>query len=152
MKKLALLFLVFALFLAACAAPAQPDAASNGIEITLAKVLLPGGDAMNGMDSTLAAFMTIKNTSTAADRLTGVSADFAEASLHETKMEGDVMKMNAITGIDIPAGQMVELRSGSYHVMFMNLSKQLKVGDTVNLVLEFENAGKITMAVKLTDK
>ena len=152
MKKIAFLFFVFAALLMACSASTQPDAAQNGIEITGAKVLLPGGDAMNGMDSTLAAFMTIKNTSSSADRLTGVSADFAEASLHETKMDGDVMKMNAISGVDIPAGQMVELKSGSYHVMFMNMTKQLKVGDSVNLVLEFEKAGKISVAVKVTDK
>ena len=152
MKKSVLLLFVFGLFLVACSASAQPDAAQNGIEIRGARVLLPGGDAMNGMDSTLAGFMTIKNTSTAADRLTGISVDFAEASLHETKMEGDVMKMQAVSGLDIPAGQMVELRSGSYHVMFMNLTRQLKVGDTVNLTLEFQNAGKITFPVKVTEQ
>jgi copper(I)-binding protein len=153
-KKPTIVFIFFAvcLALAACAAPAQPDAAQNGIEITQARVLLPGGDAMKGMDLTLAAFMTLKNTSSAADRLTGVSADFAEASLHETKMEADVMTMDAITGVDIPAGQMVELRSGSYHVMFINVTKQLKVGDSVNVTLEFQNAGKITFPVKVTDK
>ena len=149
MKKLVLLFLVPVLFLVACSASAQPDVVQNGIEISGARVLLPGGDAMNGMDSTLAGFMTIKNTSTATDRLTGISVDFAEASLHETKMEGDVMKMQAVSGLDIPAGQMVELRSGSYHVMFMNLSRSLKVGETVSLVLEFEKAGKITVPVKV---
>lgn len=156
MKKPVFLIFVFttllAILLAACAAPVQPDVAQNGIEVTLAKVLLPGGDAMSGMDSSLAAFMTIKNTSSSADRLTGVSVDFADASLHETKMEGDVMKMDAINGVDLPAGKMVELRSGSYQIMFMNLTKQLKVGDMVNLTLEFQNAGKITFPVKVTDK
>jgi copper(I)-binding protein len=152
MKKSALLFFVFGLFLVACSASAQPDAVQNGIEISGAKVLLPAGNAMNGMDATLAGFMTIKNTSSSADRLTGVSADFAEASLHETKMEGDVMKMQAVSGLDIPAGQMLELRSGSYHIMLMGLTRQLKVGDTVNLTLEFQNAGKISLQVKVTDQ
>ena len=152
MKKIAFLFFVFAALLTACSTATQPDAAQNGIEISAAKVLLPGGNAMSGMDSTLAAFMTIKNSSASADRLTSVSVDFAEASLHETIMDGNVMKMNAISGVDIPAGQMVELRSGSYHVMFMNLTRPLKVGETVNLVLEFEKAGKISFPVKVVDQ
>jgi len=152
MKKIAFLFFVFAALLTACSTATQPDAAQNGIEISAAKVLLPGGNAMSGMDSTLAAFMTIKNSSASADRLTGVSVDFAEASLHQTTMDGSVMKMNAISGVDIPAGQMVELRSGSYHVMFMNLTRPLKVGETVNLVLEFEKAGKISFPVKVVDQ
>jgi copper(I)-binding protein len=67
-------------------------------------------------------------------------------------MKGDVMTMDAISGVDIPAGQFVELRSGSYHVMFVNLSKQLKVGDSVTLVLEFEKAGKISFPARVTDK
>ncbi len=151
MKKVVLFMFILAVLLTACAS-AAPDASQNGIEITGARVLLPGGDAMNGMDSTLAAFMTIKNTSAAADRLTGVSVDFGEASLHETKIEGDVMKMDAILGVDIPAGQMVELRSGSYHIMFMNITKELKVGNSVNILLNFEKAGKVTVPVKVTDK
>jgi copper(I)-binding protein len=151
MKRLSGLFIVFVFFMAACASP-QPDVVQNGIEITLARVLLPGGDAMSGMDSTLAAFMTIKNSATVDDRLIGVSVDFAQASLHETRIDGDIMTMDAISGVDIPAGQMVELRSGSYHVMFVNLTRALKVGESVNLVLEFEKAGKISFPVKVTDK
>jgi periplasmic copper chaperone A len=151
MKRVFCIMFVISVLLAACS-PAAPDASQNGIEITAARVVLPGGDAMSGMDSTLAAFMTIKNTGAAADRLTGVSVDFGEASLHETKMDGDVMKMNAISGVDIPAGQVVELKSGSYHIMFMNMTRDIKVGDSVSIVLEFEKAGKVTVPVKVTDK
>ena len=51
--------------------------------------------------------------------------------------------MVEVPGIDIPAGQTVELKSGSYHIMLMNPMKELKVGDTVNLTLKFEKAGTI---------
>jgi copper(I)-binding protein len=152
MKKMILLFIVIAVLLSACSTASKPDAAQNGIEITQARVLLPGGDAMSGMDSSLAAFMTIKNTANTADRLVGVSADFGEASLHETKIDGNVMTMDAISGVDIPAGQMVELRSGSYHIMLTNLTRELKVGEGVKIMLEFEKAGKISLPVKVTDK
>jgi copper(I)-binding protein len=151
MRKTAFLFFIISVLLAGCAT-AKPDVSQNGIVISQSKVLLPGGVAMNGMETVLGGFMTIKNTAAVPDRLTGVSADFAQASLHETKMDGDVMTMDAITGVDLPAGKMVELRSGSYHIMFMNLTRAPRVGDTVTLVLEFEKAGKISLPVKVTDK
>jgi len=150
MRKFALLLIIVGL-LTACSPAAHLDASLNGIEISNARVLLPGGDAMSGMDTSLAAFLMIKNTAAMDDRLLGVSTDFGEASLHETKTEGNVMKMDAITGVDVPAGQMVELRSGSYHVMIMK-NKNIKVNDSVTLVLEFEKAGRITVPAKVTDK
>ena len=151
-KALTSLFLFFVL-LTACSPTvlpaAQPDVAQNGIEIYQARVPYLAETAANDnnmnmqMDMTLAAYMTIKNTTDIADRLLSVSVDFAQASLHETKIEGDVAQMVEVPGIDIPAGQTVELKSGSYHIMLMNPMKELKVGDTVNLTLKFEKAGTI---------
>lgn len=151
MKIRLLLLLALAALLAGCA-PARPDVSINGIEVSQARLLLPGGDAMSSMDATLAAYMTIKNSSAGADRLTGASVDFGSASLHETRIEANVMKMDAVPGVDIPAGQILELRSGSYHIMVMNLTRALKVGESVNIVLEFEKAGQVSVPVKVTDK
>ena len=39
---------------------------------------------------------------------------------------------------ELPAGQTVELKSGGYHVMLMDLKQQVKAGDTVPLTLVFE--------------
>ena len=60
--------------------------------------------------------------------------------VHEMKMEGDVMKMRAITGLDLPAGQAVELKPGGYHVMLMDLKAPLAKGSTVPVTLTFKNA------------
>ena len=146
MKNLAVLTLVLIMMLAAC----STSVPENSIEISQATVLLPGGtsmggDTMSGMDmsASLAGYMQIKNNGTKADRLLAVSSDFADAMLHETIMEGDVMKMNMVSGIDVPAGATVELKTGSFHIMFMNLKREIKVGDTVNLTLKFENAGDV---------
>jgi copper(I)-binding protein len=62
-------------------------------------------------------------------------------------MEGDVMSMSDVPVIDLPAGGTVELKSGGYHIMLMDLAKELKAGDTISLVLEFEKAGKMTLNV-----
>ncbi len=43
------------------------------------------------------------------------------AEVHEMKLEGDVMKMRALPGLDLPAGKAVELKPGGYHLMLMDL-------------------------------
>jgi copper(I)-binding protein len=59
--------------------------------------------------------------------------------------DGKSMMMD-ISQIDIPAGKKVILKSGGYHVMFMNLKQDLKPGDPVELTLTFKNAGDIKVS------
>ena len=70
--------------------------------------------------------------------------------IHEMRMENNVMKMNAVDGIALPAGKTVNLASGGYHVMMMDLKGQVKAGDTVplTLVVEDKNKKRQTIEVK----
>ena len=79
-------------------------------------------------------------------RLVGVSTPVAGVGeVHEMKMEGDVMKMRPIEGLDLPAGKTVELKSGGYHLMLMDLKQALPNNSTVPLTLVFKDkAGKET--------
>ena len=90
-------------------------------------------------------FVTIVNTGSTADRLTGASFALAgRAEVHEMKMEGDVMKMRQLEGgLDIPAGATVELKPGSYHLMLMELTAPLEAGTKVKGSLIFEKAGEV---------
>lgn len=89
------------------------------------------------------AFMTL--TVEQSMRLVGVSSPVAGvAEIHEMKMEGDVMRMRAIAGLDLPAGQKVELRPGGYHLMLMDLKQPLKKDTQISVVLRLQNAqGKV---------
>ena len=60
--------------------------------------------------------------------------------VHEMKMEGNVMKMRALPGLDLPAGQAVELKPGGYHVMLMDLKAPLAKGSSVPMTLVFQDA------------
>lgn len=60
--------------------------------------------------------------------------------IHEMTMVDDVMKMREIDGLDLPAGQTVELKPGGYHIMLMSLHAQVKGGDSVPITLTFEDA------------
>ena len=62
--------------------------------------------------------------------------------VHEMSMEKDVMKMRAVPALELPAGKMVELKPGGYHVMLMDLKQQMKEGDTVPLTLVVEGKDK----------
>lgn len=66
----------------------------------------------------------------------------AVVELHEMAMEGSVMKMRAIAGVDVPAGKTVELKPGGLHVMLMGLKGPVTAGEKVPLTLVFENKDK----------
>lgn len=90
-------------------------------------------------------FLTIHNSNAEDERLIGGSAAFAkDVQIHETKQEGDVMKMQHLPdGLLIPAGESVSLQPGSYHLMFMGLESPLVDGDRQTVTLIFENAGEM---------
>jgi copper(I)-binding protein len=69
--------------------------------------------------------------------------------VHEMKREGDVMRMRAIDGLDLPAGRTVKLEPGGYHVMLMGLKQTLNAGDTVPLTLIFESADRTRQTVEV---
>jgi copper(I)-binding protein len=61
--------------------------------------------------------------------------------IHEMAMDGNVMKMRAVSAVELPAGKAVELKPGGYHVMLMDLKQELKVGESVSVTLVVEGAG-----------
>lgn len=98
-------------------------------------------------------FMRI--TSPEGGRLVGVASPWAGmAEVHEMKMDGDMMKMNAVPFVELPAGKAVELKPGGHHVMLMGLKQQLKGGDQLPLTLTIEGAGgkKETLELKVPIK
>ena len=87
-------------------------------------------------------FMSL--TAKKATRLVGVKTDLtASAEVHEMKMEKDVMKMQAVKALDLPAGQTVALKPGSYHVMLMDLKAPVAEDSHVVLTLLFEDAAGV---------
>jgi copper(I)-binding protein len=90
-------------------------------------------------------YMTITNTGTTPDRLTGGSTEAARTfEIHEMSMGGGVMKMRELpNGIEIPPGATVELKPGAYHVMMTGIAKPFVKGERVKASLNFEKAGKL---------
>ena len=98
-----------------------------------------------------AGYVTLKNAGAAPDKLISATApDVAgKVEVHQMTMDGGVMKMRPINGLEIPAGKSVELKPGGYHIMFMQLKKPLVAGETVKGTLSFEKAGAVPVEFKI---
>ncbi len=93
-------------------------------------------------------FLVLTNTGAAADRLVGVSSPISmKSEVHEMAVDDKgVMTMRPVEGgLEVPAGGSVELKPGSYHLMFMGLTTRPVEGDTFEATLEFEKAGKVAV-------
>jgi copper(I)-binding protein len=86
------------------------------------------------------AFMQL--VSPAGGRLVSASSPVAGVvEIHEMAMDGNVMKMRAIAGLDLPAGKAVALKPGGHHVMLMDLKQGLQTGQSVPITLVVEGPG-----------
>lgn len=120
---------IFAALLAftATAALAQVE-----VKDAWARATVPGQKATG-------AFM--KLTAKGGAKLVSASSPAAGVTeVHEMKMEGEVMKMRAVSGLDLPAGKTVELKPGGYHVMLMDLKAPLAKDSTIDITLVFKDA------------
>jgi copper(I)-binding protein len=129
--------------LAAAGLAAAPTASA---QVTVADPWVRG--TVTGQKAT-GAFMQLK--SPADTTLVAAASPVAKiVEIHEMKMEGGMMKMNAVDKVALPAGKPVDLKPGGYHVMLMDLVKPLQDGDTVPLQLTFEDkvGKKQTIEVK----
>ena len=90
-------------------------------------------------------YMKIINNGATPDRLIAGSSDVASSfEVHEMSMTEGVAKMRPVQGgLEIKPGQTVELKPGSYHIMFMGLKKPLAAGEHIKATLMFEKAGKV---------
>jgi periplasmic copper chaperone A len=103
--------------------------------------------ASAGAATTGAAYLTLKGGAE-PDALVGVSTPIAaSAEVHETTTENGVSKMRAAPSLPIPAGAVVTLAPGGYHIMLMGLKHLLTAGQTFPLTLTFAHAAPVTVEV-----
>ncbi len=137
-----ILSLVVSFFLAALAA--HPAAARDFTKGDIV-VSAPWSRATPAGASVAAGYVIITNKGLEADRLLSFRTDLSgQPEVHEMSHEGGVMKMRPLPkGIAIPAGASIKLEPGGYHLMLLQLKKQLSVGQRYAATLVFEKAGAI---------
>lgn len=96
------------------------------------------------------AYMEIR-ASDAARLIEASSPRAPRVELHETRMDGNIMRMRPVTAVRMKRGEVVTLKPGGLHFMLVNLSRPLREGETVPLELIVERGGKReTVAVLAT--
>ncbi|HEY4541745.1 MAG TPA: copper chaperone PCu(A)C [Noviherbaspirillum sp.] len=95
------------------------------------------------------AYLTLENRGKEADRLIAASTPAAKSvELHTMAMEGNVMRMREVEGIELKPGAKLEMKPGSgYHLMLMGLQQPLTAGAHLDITLQFEKAGKVAVTV-----
>ena len=113
----------------------------------------PDMQTMSGMtdnEATSAVYLVIINNGDQADTLVGASTDVAKGiEMHETRINNNIAEMIPLTRLDIPAGGRIEFKPEGYHVMLTGLTRELKVGETVKLTLQFQKSGAIALDVPI---
>lgn len=119
--------------LAACSVEPAPLITVNEARVT-------------ALPTSAAAYFTLANSG-GRDRLLSVGADgVGRTSLHETTMDGAIMRMRMIDGgVEVPAKGQVRLSANGKHVMIQDLAKPLGAGSSVRLTLRFERQGLVTV-------
>ena len=123
---------------------ALPAYAHDGVHIIdpYARVIGPSG----------AVYFRIGNDEAVEDRLIAAASPDAGMVMLMTSGAGSdgVMKMASVPdGFAIPANGERVLASAGDHVMLMSLTRSLKAGDPVSLVLTFERAGVVTVTLPI---
>jgi periplasmic copper chaperone A len=107
------------------------------------------GDSIAGSGNG-AVYLTIVNSGSISDDVIAASSDAAATvELHQSYEESGMMMMRPITKLGVPAGGKLEMKPGGYHIMLINLKRELKAGQVIDLILVLQKAGRIPVKAKV---
>ena len=140
------LIVLAALLLPACFATAHEYKAG---ELEIAH---PWSQELPPNAPTVAAYFVIHNKGKTADRLLSVDSPIAgDAQLHEHIKQNDLMKMQQVPSVEIPAGGEITFAPMAYHVMLLELKHRSLLADGKHfpLTMHFEKSGDVTVEVSV---
>jgi copper(I)-binding protein len=148
-KYLPLIALLIVALMVAAQCGASSAATSRGPQI---KVMEPWARPSPIVSGNGAVYMQLMNEGGSDDILLSAETDVAEVvELHETKMDGDVMKMSQVPNVKVPAGDSAMLEPGGLHLMLIKLKQELVPGEKITLTLNFEKSGSMTTEVEIRE-
>jgi len=97
-----------------------------------------------------AVYLGLHNQGKTADRLLSAQTPQAtKTEIHTMLQLGEVMKMQKLDSVGIPASGDTKLAPGGTHLMLFGLHKPLVAGERFPLTLQFEQAGKVEVEVMI---
>lgn len=104
--------------------------------------LLPG-------DLPAAGYFRLVNTSEANITLTGANSPaFANVMMHRSVSQNGVSRMHHLDRLELAAGEQIEFAPGGYHLMLMERTRPLAIGDDINVTLHFANGQEQTVTFR----
>ena len=99
-------------------------------------------------------YIKIENKTEKNESLISVEADFSKRTeLHDMNIKNDIMIMKHIEGgVLIKSKSQLNLKPGSLHIMFIDLTKTFKKTTNQKVKFNFENAGPIVIHMPIMDK
>jgi len=101
-----------------------------------------------------AVYFVIHNHTDQDEELIGVTTNVADAvEIHQSTIDPDtdIMRMEMVSSIPIPADSEIFFEPGKYHLMLVRLKRELKVGDHIGVILHFKNHEDIIVNVAVQD-
>lgn len=130
--------------LAACTSSENAGSGDMVIENVQANMTMPS--------DTGSVWVKITNNTGQDDALTGaVVPGCGTVELHNMVMDGDIMVMRQVEGgeIPIPNGETVALKQGGLHIMCIGKEAPLEAGTTLDMTLNFANAGALDVTANV---
>jgi hypothetical protein len=91
--------------------------------------------------------VTLYNEGDQAVALTGAgSTRYAHVMLHQSTTAGGMGRMSMVERLAIPPHGSVALAPGGYHLMLMQAGATVSPGDTVPLMLDFDDGSRLPVA------
>ncbi len=136
--------------LALCFGIAAQAFAGDTFVVGEMEIMQPWARASTSATRPTAAYFIIRNNGAESDSLTEVANPNAKmTSIHNTTMADGAMIMSPVDSLEILPGQTITLKPGGLHVMLMKLGAPLIEGETTELELTFEKAGKVTVSTPI---
>lgn len=124
----------------------SPVALADDGRIGSLVIAKPWARASIGTSRPAAAYLTIRNDGKESDTLLAVRTPLSgKAEVHTMTNDNGVMRMGPAGPVEIPAGGEVSLAPGGLHIMMMKLQAPLIKGESIEITLEFQRTGEITV-------
>ena len=89
-------------------------------------------------------YFTVLNNSNEPDTLYKAASDISnDVEIHETYQKADMMGMRSVKNLVVAPHDSLLFKPGGYHIMIMNLKKNLEINYSENITLYFKTAGEI---------
>ncbi len=127
---------------AALPSAASPSAALAGpLRVDEAWARPADSGATGGM------YLTLVNLDTTAVHIAGFASSAARhAEAHETMMHGDIAHMDQRAALQLAPGATLTMKPGGTHVMLIDLTRVLRVGDSVPLTVQLHDGRAVMLA------